>query len=457
MYDYDVAILGGGPGGYEAAIRCAQYGLRVALIEARELGGTCLNRGCIPTKALLHGAEVYQSVLDAKSLGIKAEAVTLDYAALVAYKDRQVTKLRRGVEALEKAYGVTVIAGFGRLTGQHELCVGETSLTAGSIILATGSKPAVPPIPGIENAIDSDAVLSMTALPQSAAIIGGGVIGIELATLLSSLGCRVTVLEMLPDILPGVDAQLTKLLRASLQKKKAAIVCGARVLAVESDGQIRYEENGQQKTVEAQCRICCTGRVPMTRDIGLEQLGIKTERGFVQVNARMQTNVEPIYAIGDITGKMQLAHVATAQGMIAAAACAGKPVDESELLVPACVYTHPEIAYVGLTEQAAQKLCKPVTIGTFDVAGNGRATVTGERVGLAKLVCDAESGRLLGAQLMAPNATEMIGELTAIIKLGGTVEQLSSVIHPHPTVSEIIMEAAHDAEGLCCHAAPKKV
>ncbi len=453
-YAYDVAVLGGGPGGYEAAIRCAQYGLKTALVEARELGGTCLNRGCIPTKALLHGAEVWETVGDARALGIRTEGRALDYAALAAFKERQVSLLRRGVESLEKAHGVEVVAGFGRLENANTLEVEGRRLTARRVILATGSQPALPPIPGAQDALTSDGVLSLTALPASLVIVGGGVIGMEFATLFSSLGVKVTVLEMLPDILPGVDARLSALLRRSLKRRRVDIINNARVTEIGST--VRYEVDGEPRTVQAERCAVCTGRRPQTQGIGLEAVGVRTQRGYVCVNDRMETSVPGIYAVGDITGGPQLAHAASAQGLVAAANCAGLERSMQGRAVPACVYTRPEIACVGLDEQTARAQGRQVRTGVFDVAGNGRCAVMNERLGLCVVVADAQSDELLGAQIMAPRATDLIAEMAAVMRLHGTAEDLANTIHPHPTVSEIVMEAAHDVSGLCCHALPRK-
>ena len=453
-YAYDVAVLGGGPGGYEAAIRCAQYGLKTALVEARELGGTCLNRGCIPTKALLHGAEVWETVGDARALGIRTEGRALDYAALAAFKERQVSLLRRGVESLEKAHGVEVVAGFGRLENANTLEVEGRRLTARRVILATGSQPALPPIPGAQDALTSDGVLSLTALPASLVIVGGGVIGMEFATLFSSLGVKVTVLEMLPDILPGVDARLSALLRRSLKRRRVDIINNARVTEIGST--VRYEVDGEPRTVQAERCAVCTGRRPQTQGIGLEAVGVRTQRGYVCVNDRMETSVPGIYAVGDITGGPQLAHAASAQGLVAAANCAGLERSMQGRAMPACVYTRPEIACVGLDEQTARAQGRQVRTGVFDVAGNGRCAVMNERLGLCVVVADAQSDELLGAQIMAPRATDLIAEVAAVMRLHGTAEDLANTIHPHPTVSEIVMEAAHDVSGLCCHALPRK-
>lgn len=458
-FDYDVVVLGGGPGGYVAAIRCAQYGKKTALVEAREIGGTCLNRGCIPTKALIHSAETYQNAKNAESCGINCSDVSYDYAKIAEYKDKVVGKLRHGIEGLEKAHGVNVISGFGKLVDAHTLDVDGEKVTFDNLILATGSAPAHPPIPGIdgENIFTSDDILAMTELPESFVIIGGGVIGIEFASVFSALGKPVTIIEMMPSILPGVDADIVRLVTRVLKKKKVKIINNAKVTKINGGEsvQVEYEFNGAEKTAEGACCVVSVGRRAMTRDIGLENVGIEMNRAFVNIDEHCRTNVENIYAIGDITGKIQLAHVASAQGTVAAANINGKPEIMDYSVIPSCIYTSPEVAFVGLSEDKAKAQGIEYKTGLFNVAGNGRTMIMGVNVGLMKLIA-APDGKLLGAQLMSPNATDMISEISMVLKLGGTIEDIASTVHPHPTVSEVVMEAAHDFDGLCCHSLPKK-
>ena len=455
-HEFNVAILGGGPGGYEAAIRCAQLGLKTCLVEARELGGTCLNRGCIPTKALLHGAEVYESAKTGDTFGISGE-VKLDYAKLAAFKDAQVTRLVRGIEALEKANGVEVVRGFGVITGPNAMRVGDRAVSYDKLILAMGSAPSKPPVPGMDTAYTSDDVLSAKFVPSTIIIIGGGVIGIEFATLFSSIGKKVTVIEMMPEILPGTIPEITSKTRAILKKKGVEFILGAKVTGVQNGKSVAFEKDGVADSRKAQAVVVCAGRRPMTANCGLEAIGLQTDRrGFIEVDDHLRTAVPDVYAIGDITGKIQLAHVASAQGMIAAANCAGRDEAMRYDRVPACIYTSPEIAYVGLGEEAAKQQGIEVETGTFNIAANGRCLVMNETSGLCKVVAEKGTGRILGCQIMAPRATDMIAEITAVLEHGGTVESLSRVIHPHPTVSEIIAEATHDVEGLAVNQMPKK-
>jgi dihydrolipoamide dehydrogenase len=294
-------------------------------------------------------------------------------------------------------------------------------------------------------------------MPSGAIIIGGGVIGIEFATLLACLGRRVTVIEMMPDILPGCIPEITGKLKALLKKQGVEFILGAKVVEVVKGRTVRFEKDGVTDERQSATVIVCAGRRPMTADCGLETIGLATDRrGYIEVDDHLRTAVKDVYAIGDITGRIQLAHVASAQGMVAAANCAGKDEAMRYDRVPSCIYTSPEIAWVGMTEDAAKAAGHEVAVGSFNVAANGRSLVMNEAVGLIKLISDRVDGRVLGCQIMAPRATDMIAEIAAVLELGGTVEQLSRVIHPHPTVSEIIGEAAHDVEGLSVNAMPRK-
>ena len=451
MDHYDIAVLGGGPGGYIAAIRAAQLGKKVVLVEKRDLGGTCLNRGCIPTKALLHSAELYREMKNAEAFGIHARELTYDYAKVMAHKDAVVKKLRAGIAFLMKSNQITVIQASGCLLDAHTVAVGKNRISADSIILATGSSPARLPIPGIETAKNSDDVLAMNKLPRKAVIIGGGVIGVEFASLLSSFDVAVTIVEMAKEILPGTDLEIAASLRKRMEKKGVVFHTSAKVLAVHNGTECVFEVDGAERRVAGDVVIVAVGRKPATEGIGLESAGIPMERGFVKVDAEMRTGVAGIFAIGDITGKMQLAHVASAQGLVAAHNACGEHREMRYDVIPSCIYTQPEIASVGLTQAQAEAEGKTVRVGTFPVAANGRSTIMNVRDGFAKIVTDADTGEILGAQLMAPRATDMIAEIAAVMRAEGTIEELSDTIHPHPTVSEIIMEAAHDVHRQSCH------
>ena len=445
---YDAAVIGGGPGGYVAAIRLAQLGKKTALIEKRELGGTCLNRGCIPTKALLQSAEVYRTVKEAGKFGITATA-EFDYKKISETKDRAVSRMRNGVAYLEKKAGVDIIAETAAFKDRNTIIAGEDEIYADNVIIATGSAPARIPVHGIDldGVVDSDYMLSLTECPESIVIIGGGVIGIEFATLYAALGVKVSVVEMLPEILPPIDPEIAGLMRKELENRGVAIFTGAKVEKIESGLTVHFEQNGA-KTATGELCIVAVGRKPVTNELGLENIGLKTDRGFIPINEYMRTNVPGVYAVGDVTGKVQLAHVASAQGIAAAHNITGEKKKVDYGIVPSCVYTEPEIACVGLTEQQAKQKGLNIKVGRFRTAANGRSVIMGETAGMVKLVTEERTGEILGCHIMAPRATEMIGEICAAIRAQGTVEELGDTIHAHPTVSEMIMEAAHDTDNM---------
>ncbi len=451
---YEVAVIGGGPGGYIAAIRAAQLGKKTVLVEKRDVGGTCLNRGCIPTKALLHSAETYAELGGAKKLGIQLGEYSFDYKKMAKRKDKVVRQLRSGVEALVAGHGADLVRGEAVLTGADAFTVGGESYKAEKIILASGSFPAAIPIPGADLAgvVNSDGVLALEACPESVVIVGGGVIGVEFATLFADLGKKVAIVEMMPTILFGNDAEICKTMTELLERKGVQIYTGAKVLEIQAGLTCVFEKDGQVLRAEGETVIMAAGRRPDTAALGLAAAGVEVNaRGFVQVDEEMRTNVPNIFAIGDITGKQQLAHVATAQGIVAAHNAAGEHRAMDYSAVPGCIYTTPEIACVGLSEEKALESGHKIKVGRFDVSGNGRSLAIGSQDGFAKLITDAETGAILGCHIISAHATEMIGEMAMAIRHGLTAGQVGEIIHAHPTVSEIIMEAAHDVEGLCCH------
>lgn len=453
MKHYEVAVIGGGPGGYIAAIRAAQLGKKTVLVEKRDLGGTCLNRGCIPTKALLHSAEAYHELAGAKSLGITLGEYSFQYKKMAKRKDKVVKQLRSGVENLVAGHGADIVRAEAVLTGPHTFRAGEEEFEAEQIILAAGSVPATIPVPGTDKpgVLNSDGVLALEECPESVVIIGGGVIGVEFATLFRDLGKQVTIVEMLPTILYGNDPDVCATMTELLTDKGVTIHTGAKVLEIQDGPACVFEKEGQAMTARGELVVLATGRKPDTANLGLEAAGVESERGFVKVDDELRTSVPHIYAIGDITGKQQLAHVATAQGIVAAHNTAGEHRKIDYSAVPGCIYTTPEIACVGLTEEKAKEAGYTVRTGRFNVSGNGRALAVACPDGFAKVVADEATGRVLGCHVVAPYATEFISEAVLAIRHGLTVEQLGETIHAHPTVSEVLMEAAHDVEGLCCH------
>lgn len=455
---FELTVIGGGPGGYVAAIRACQSGLKVAVIEERQMGGTCLNRGCIPTKSLLHSAEIYHLAKSSIEFGVEAENIRFNYLKMASRKDTVVKQLRSGVESLLKSNRAAMYYGKATIKDRNtiEITGKETRvIQTDKIIVATGSNPAKPPIPGIDGelVLDSDMVLALTECPDRVVIIGGGVIGVEFATVFNSLGKDVTIIEMMDTILPGIDLEISTALRKSLEKRGVKIFTGSRVTSVESNHEATctFQTNGIAQRAEADRVIVAIGRKPNTQGIGLESIGVEIEKGFIQVNDRLETSVKDIYAIGDVTGKIQLAHVASAQGLVAAANAAGQSCRMNYQVVPSCIYTIPEIAAVGLTEAEALGKGYKVKIGRFPVSMNGKSMIMGEKEGLIKIITDEKSGEILGTHIMAPRATDMITEICVAMKLEATIEEVAATIHPHPTVSEIIMEAAHDVEGLSVH------
>lgn len=451
--DYDVLIIGAGPGGYECAIRCGQLKLKTAVIEKSDMGGTCLNWGCIPTKSLLHSAEVYESAKNTSEYGIKVKEVSYDYSKIAAKKDKVVKKLRGGVEYLVKNSGAEIIRGTGKIKDKNTVVVDGKEIKAKNIIIATGSRPSKPPIEGIdgERVIDSNDVLSFKNAPESMVIIGGGVIGVEFASIFNALGKKVTIVEMMKNILPETDEETAQILRKNLEKKGIKIFTDSKVTKIKSNnekGICIFEKDGKEQKAEGDYVVVAIGRSPNTEDIGLENIGIKTEKGFIKTNKYMETEVKGVYAIGDVTGKALLAHVASAQGLKAAENIAGNKDVMEYNIIPGCIYTSPEVASVGLTEKKAKEKGYKLKIGKFPVSANGKAMITGETDGQVKIITDEVTGEILGCHIIGPRATDMIAELCVSMKLESTIEEIADTIHPHPTISEMILEAAHDVEGM---------
>lgn len=459
----DVAIIGAGPGGYVAAIRASQLGLKTALIEKDAVGGTCLNRGCIPTKALLRSAEVYALAQEGADYGTRSEGVSLDWPQVQKRKERTVLRLRKGVEALLKKNQVGLLSGTAALTSPNTLLVqsadGEPAeVAARCIVLATGAQAKS--LPGV--AIDERRVLSSTgalqlgAVPESLVVVGAGAVGVEFASLFRSLGTAVTLLEALPHILPLEDAEVADALARSLKKQGTRVEASARVGSVEVDVagvQVAFTTgDGKAEAVSAEYLLMAVGRGPATDGLGLEAAGVETERGWIAVNEFMQTNVPSIYAIGDCVPTPQLAHVASAEGILAAEHIAGrKPLPLNYDHIPRCVYSHPEVASVGLTEQQAREQGYAPRAAKFPFLANSKAVILGAREGFVKMVADETLGTLLGVQIVGTGATELIAEAALALRLGCTAEEFSRTVHPHPTVSEAMMEAAHALAGMPVH------
>ncbi len=466
MRETDVAVIGGGPAGYVAAIRAARLGARALLIENDALGGTCVNRGCIPTKALLHAVELKRLGEQAAGYGITYGPPAVDVSRLMARKQEVVKQLVGGVGALMRANKVEVLAGAARLTGGRtadvRLADGSTeTVSARAIILASGSVTAALPVPGADgqHVIDSDGALSLAEMPDSVVIVGGGVIGAEFACIFRGLGAEVTVIEMMPQLIPTEDADLAAALASFLKAQGVQVFTGAQVQEMrQRDGgaEVLFQSGGEPKSARGQKVLVAVGRRPNTADLGLELAGARLERGRVAVNERMETGVPGLYAAGDVTGGMLLAHKAMAEGEVAAENAAGMSARMDYRAVPRCLYTLPEIAAVGLTEQQAQDEGYDVSVGRFPFSASGRAATAGQRDGFVKVVADAGSGELLGVHIAGPQATELIAEAALALRMEATLADVAACIHAHPTLSEALREAALDASGGAIHIPPRR-
>jgi dihydrolipoamide dehydrogenase len=463
---YDVVVIGGGPGGYVAAIRAAQLGLHTAVVERESLGGICLNWGCIPSKTLLRNAEVLSLVNHAKEYGITVHEVSADYAAAMARCASVVDKQVKGVSFLMGKNKIDVHKGEGRLASATQVVVrdeqgAEKSLQTRAVIIATGSRVRM--LRGVEIdgsvVVSSREIWSVTDLPKQVVVLGGGPIGVEFATAFNAYGCEVTIVEMLPRLLPLEDKDMSAVLERSFKRRGIKVLTGARVDRVEvADGtaRIAIEPAGEgskvtSQVLEAQRVLYGVGFMPNSENLGLEALGVAVERGFIVVDDRMQTNVPGIYAIGDVTGKLPLAHVASAMGEVAAEVIAGHETIRLDMnSMPRCTFSTPQVASIGLTEEQARAQGE-VRVGAFPFRPNGKASALNETEGQVKIVADAHTGEILGAHLVGPDVTELIGEFSLARFLEATPNELARAVHPHPTLSEVIAEAALGVEGQPIH------
>ena len=457
---FDVVVIGGGPGGYVAALRAAQLGARTAIVEKDRMGGTCLVRGCIPTKALLQSSELYTMARDGAAFGLVADNVGFDWSAAQKRKGSVVDQLVKGVEGLLKAGGVTSFKGGARLAGKGVVEVAGDRLQAKDIVIAIGSAVARIPLPGAELTIDSDQVLELKEVPRRLAVIGGGVVGMEFAAMFAALGSKVTVLEMLPQVLAMVDADLVAVYSKHLSKVGGEIHTDSKVSeVVKRNGalQVRFSTGGEGGAVDADQVLLAVGRTPYTQGLDAEKAGVKLDRGRVVVDDHLRTSADGVWAIGDVIGGIMLAHVASYEGVCAVENIAGHGDRVPDYhAAPNCVYTDPEIAHVGLGEKEARDKGIAVKVGKFPFAAAGRALTLGQTEGFVKVIADAESGKLLGAHIIGPRATDLIAEATLAIQNGLTLEQIDLTIHAHPTLPESLMEAALAAQGRAIHIANRK-
>lgn len=456
-----VVIIGGGPGGYVAAIRAAQLGASVTVVEQERLGGTCLTIGCIPTKTLLHTAELYRTLLKGKALGLKVDNLQIDWTALQNRKKNVVNRLVKGIEALLKANHITVKTGRAYLTDTAAVAVNGEELSAEVILLALGSEPMRLSFPGADlpGVIDSTEALNLETIPKSLVIIGGGVIGVEFAALFCSLGSEVTVVELAAQILPAMDSELAAKLRQDLSRQGVTFLTEAKVTAVE-DGEAGYSVKvavqDKVETVNGEYVLVAVGRRPRTAGLGLAEAGLVLDRGRIVVDQHFATAVPGIYAVGDCNGQLMLAHAASAQGVAAVEHALGHASIYCASTIPSCIYTTPEVASVGLAEKALQEQDIAYQSGTFGLIANGKALIEEGQTGLVKVLAEAGTGKVLGVHMLGPHATELIAEGALAIRMGATIEDLITTIHAHPTISEAIGEAALAVNGLAIHLPPNR-
>jgi dihydrolipoamide dehydrogenase len=466
---YDVAIIGSGPAGYTAAIRAGQFGLKTCLIEKhKKLGGTCLHVGCIPTKALLFNAEIYDHLKDAQEFGIENLGTPkLNWKAIQERKDKIVAKHAKGLEFLMRKNKVETVHGWGKLTGPRKNGILQVevsdenstrTIAARNVIVATGSEARL--LPGLkadDRILTNIEILSLGGIPKSLVVIGSGAVGVEFASIYNSFGTEVTILEMLPRIVPVEDEDVSKELARAFRKKNITLHVNAKVQKVErtkSGVAVEFEVDGKVQKLETEKVLIAVGRKPQTENIGLEKTRIKPDHGFIKTNEWMQTEEPGIYAVGDIVaGFPQLAHVGGMEGMVAVAKIAERPAKPLHAnRIPGCTYCHPEIGSVGLTEAKVREQGRQIKVGKFPFSANSRASIVGAHEGFIKVVADAKYGEILGVHIVGPLATELIAEAVTAIELEGTVEDLMYTIHAHPTLAEGMLDAFESVEGLAINA-----
>ena len=459
MSEYDVAVIGAGPGGYVAAIRCAQLGFKTAVIEKENLGGVCLNWGCIPSKALLKNAEILSYISRSEEFGFYFDNFRTDYKVAFDRSRKVVDRNTRGVSYLLRKNNIDHIEGSATLTGNGTIQISSSNdvIKAGNIIIATGSSPrTIPalPVDGDKVLTSKDAILA-SELPQSIVIVGGGAIGVEFAYLYRMYGVEVTVVELLPNLVPNEDVEISQILERSFSKYGINVITGAGVTGLEINGEtcsVALDRQGEQIEINAEKVLVAIGIQPNTSDLGLDDVGVATDRGFIQVDRYMATNVPGISAIGDVTGKMPLAHVASAQAVAVAEHLSGLDIQDIDYTyIPRATYCQPQVASFGLTEQEAVDQGFDIKIGKFNMLANGKSLAMGHTEGMVKLVVDARYGEILGGHMIGPEVTELLGELALTKLLEGTTLELGWAVHPHPTISETLKEAALSVQGNAVH------
>jgi len=455
-YEYEITVIGGGPGGYVAAIKAAKEGKKVCLIECANVGGVCLNEGCIPTKTLIKTANLYESILHADDFaieGVEPEKISVSMKKLQSRRQAVVNQLVGGVKGLLRGNKVTVVEGRASFADAHTVTAGEKKITSEYFIIATGSDTFLPPFiaqEGKNDVITSREALLLEELPKSVAIIGGGVIGIEFAYLLGTLGSKVTVLELMDNILPMVDEEVSAMARKRMEQRGIVFHTGAKVTKIK-DNSVLFETKGGERSIAADKVLMAVGRVPSTEGLGAKEIGVNFEKNAIVTDEFMRTNVKNIYAIGDVNGKVMLAHTASHEGVAAVAHICGKPACVHYDRIPSCIYLEPEIAAIGLTEKQAREKCPDVKVGKFPMVANGKSLVEGDTDGIVKVVLDGATGEILGVHLYGKHVTEMAAEISAAMTLEATADEIIDTVHPHPTVSESIPEAFMAAYGKAIH------
>lgn len=457
----DLLVIGGGPGGYVAAIRAAQLGLKVTLIEKDSLGGTCLNRGCIPTKAYFQNAGVLKILQNSLDYNISVDNISFDLKGAKERKDTIVNNLISGVKQLLKTNGVEVINGIASFVDAKTITVNGETITADNIIIATGSIPATPPIKGIEakNVITSDEILELTEVPKRLAIIGGGVIGLEFAGIFNAFGSEVTVFEYMPTILNGIDSEIAKRMNIFLKRQGITLHASTSVEEILArDANLTVKAQGKKDLVEidADYVLVASGRKPCTKELNLDKIGLVTENSFIKVDSNMKTNIEGIYAIGDVIGGPMLAHVASEEGIaVVESIASNQDASFNHHAIPSCIFTFPEIATVGLSEEEAKAQNINYRVGKFPFSANGKAMTLGETDGLVKVMAD-ENDLIIGVHIIGPHASDLILEGLVLVQNKLTTKEVIGTIHPHPTLGETIAEAILDINSQAIHLVAKK-
>ncbi|MDD3654457.1 MAG: dihydrolipoyl dehydrogenase [Desulfotomaculaceae bacterium] len=457
---FDVAFLGGGPAGYQGAIRAAQLGLRAAVVESSHLGGVCLNWGCVPTKTIKASVDLLHQARRAKEYGLEIGSVRPDLGSIISRKEKVVGLLRSGVEQLLRGNGVALHKGHGRLVSPVELAVenegGTEILKTKKVVIATGSRQILPGpfAEGMQGVLSTYDILNISSIPGSLLIVGAGAVGVEMASLMAELGSSVTLLEMADRILPGEDSEMTAQLTRMLKRQKVKIITGVTVTGVESGSRIRLTLS-DGRTIESEAVLVAAGRAPNLEAAGLAEAGLGSGNGPLLVNERMETAVPGIYAAGDVTGGWLLAHVAFAEGIVAAENAAGRESRMNYRVIPRCVFSIPEYAAVGLSEEEAKERF-PATSFTFPLRSLGMAQALGEREGLVKLVVHQKTGKILGGQIIGPHAGDLVAEIALAMRHGIPARGIAKTIHIHPTLAEAVLETAQAACGQAIHILPTK-